>query len=137
MTRGDFYIGTGLNAMWIGSICHDAFPDKIPCGILIETNKTMFEKKVIEFLKSDRASSDIPSEGDRWPWPWGDSRLTDYVYMFDLKKEMVVASYFGCEFFNPIKIVQGEDLMTSSISKTKPKFPLMKMVINKDGSYTT
>ena len=137
MTRGDFYIGIGPSARWIGSTTHDAFPSKIPCEIIIETNETMFEELVMEFLLSDRAASIIPTEGDRWAWPWRNSRLTDYTYMLDVKAGKVIASNFGSPFFDPLKIRQGEDLRTSTLKMKQPRFPIMKMEINKDGSYIT
>jgi hypothetical protein len=57
--------------------------------------------------------------------------------MFDFKVGRVVASHFGDEFFDPLKIKQGEDLNGATLAIGIPKFPLMRMVINKDGSYTT
>lgn len=137
MTRGDFYIGTGSSARWIGSITHDAFPDKIPSDILIQVNAIMFEETVIEFLEKDRINAIIPSDRDGWPWPWDDSQLTDYTYMFDFDNSRVIASHFGGDFFDPLKIRQGEDLNAAEYSLDPPKFPIMKMEINKDGSYTT
>jgi len=137
MTRGDFYIGTGSSAKWIGSISHDAFPDKIPAEILIQVNAVMFEEAVIEFLESDRNNAIISSDGDGWPWPWDDSQLTDYTYMFDFDRGMVITSRYGCNFFDPLKVRQGEGLDVAELSMPKPKFPIMKMEINRDGSNTT
>ncbi len=53
MTRGDFYIGIGPDARWIGSISHDAYPDVIPCDIITAINPIMFEEKVLDFLEND------------------------------------------------------------------------------------
>lgn len=135
MTKGDFYIGTGRSARWIGSIGHDAFD--VPCEILTQINATMFEEAVVEFLEKDRDRSLIPSDGDGWAWPWDDSRLTDYVYMFDFERSMVIASRFGSSFYDPLKVKQGEDLNTADLKIGIPNFPIMRMDINIDGSYTT
>ena len=137
MTKGDFYIGTGPQARWIGSIYHDAFPDYVPCEILTEVNPIMYEEKVLEFLRGDNGRGIVSDDGDEWPWIWPDSNMTDYVYMFDLEVGRVVASQFACDFFDPMKIRNGEDLDDATLAMGKPKFPLMKMEINRDGSYTS
>ena len=139
MTRGDFYIGTGPDARWIGSINRDAFPDEIPCDIITAVNPIMFEEKVLDFLNSEKNFVSIAQDGDGWPWPWNDSNTTDYTYMFDLEVGRVVTSHFGCDFFDPLKVRQGEDLKNATLAIGKPKFPIMKleMKIKRDGSYTT
>lgn len=135
MTKGDFYIGTGFDARWIGSINHDAQPQLIPCEILIQINPIAFEEKVLDFLEKDCRSS-IAQRGDEWPWPWADSRFTDFSYMFDLIQGRILASEFGRELFDPLVILQGEDLMKANIGGM-PKFPLMRLNILRDGSHTT
>jgi len=135
MTRGDFYIGTGPDARWIGSVNHDAFPDVIPCDIITQVNPIMFEEAVLEFLKNDKGY--IRQNGDKWPWPWQDSHLTDYTYMFDLQVGRVVASSFGNEFFDPLKIKQGELIDDATLAMGRPKFPLMRMDLNNYGSNLT
>ena len=81
-SNADFYTGQGREAKWIGSIDQDGYPDAIPAEILIQVNEIMFEELVVDFLQSRRPRSYISSEGDRWPWLWVDSNMTDYAYMF-------------------------------------------------------
>jgi hypothetical protein len=121
-TRADFYIGV-RNPRWIGSLSKDGFPWDIPCRLLIQTNKVGYEESVCEYLKIKNGV--IPSEGDKWPWPWPDSRLSDYSYFFSLTYGKVFAySMVDSIVFDPLKIVQGEDLHTARISII-PTFPQM------------
>lgn len=137
MTRGDFYLGIDRSAKWIGSINHDAFPDKVSCDIITEVNPIMYEEKVLEFLRNDRPSSFIAQDGASWPWPWNDSNTTDYTYMFDFERGRVVASNFGGHFFDPLLIKQGVEFAAALLNIGLPTFPLMKMEIYRDGSYST
>lgn len=123
MTKADFYIGVGQDAKWVGSVERDGYPDAIPAEILIQINEIMFEELVVEFLQSRRPYSFIASEGDKWPWLWSDSRMTDYAYIFFHAK--VVMSQFGKEMIDPIKIVQGEDLLAADLRLYPPCFPIM------------
>jgi len=139
MTKADFYVGTGLNARWIGSIRIDGYPDgAIPAEIFLQVNKIMFEEMVLDFLRKKKQErwAAIADEGDPWPWLWIDSQITDYTYMFDNKLEKVIASQGGREFFDPIKIIQGEDMNSAELGIGRPRFPQMSFVI-KDGSRLT
>lgn len=94
-TRADFYIQPGeelKEAIYLGSIAWDGYPDGIPEDILKAEDTISFGDAVMGFLtKRDDASL---SERDGWPWPWEDSRTTDYAYVFE---EARVAIYrFGC-----------------------------------------
>jgi hypothetical protein len=108
MTRGDFYIGQGPESNWIGSITHDAFPQNIPLDILICINPTLYEELVVEFI--EKMNGIIKTNGQGWPWPWHDSKLTDYSYIFEPTVDKVLASHLGEDLFDPIAIVQGEDM---------------------------
>lgn len=79
-TRADFYIGRGPEAEWLGSIAYDGYPDGIETTILDATTPKKFRAAVAKFLK-ERDDSTFPDQG--WPWPWEDSRTTDYAYAFD------------------------------------------------------
>lgn len=140
MTKADFYIGTGLGARWIGSIGTDGYPvdGVISSEIFLQVNKIMFEEMVLDLLRKEKQDdwAAIADEGDPWPWLWIDSHFTDYVYMFDKKLEKVIASRGGREFFDPIKIIQGEDMNTAELGIGKPKFPQMSFIV-KDGSRLT
>ena len=56
-------------------------------------------KAIAKFL-SEREDGSIP-ERDGWPWPWDDSRTTDYIYTFDSGK--IYASCFGHAWFEAVK----------------------------------
>lgn len=79
-TRADFYVGVGQEAEWLGSIAYDGYEwaenNTTPLR-KAKTEKT-FRKAVAKILTRDDAT--LPSMG--WPWPWEDSRTTDYAYYF-------------------------------------------------------
>lgn len=78
-TRADFYVGKGEQSEWLGSIAMDGYPDGIPDNLLACTNKEVYRDFVTVFLsRCDHAT--LPEMG--WPWPWDDSRLTDFSYTF-------------------------------------------------------
>jgi len=124
MTRADFYIGQGPDANWIGSINHDGYPENIPTDILICINPVLYEELVVEFIKTYEYGV-IRSEGGKWCWPWGDSRLTDYSYIFEPSVNKVLASKYGKSLFDPVAIKQGEDLIYADAGLGPPKFPMM------------
>ena len=119
-TRADFYIGI-REPRWIGSLQFDGFPWSIACKILIQVNETMYEETVIEYLKLKRGI--IPSDGDAWPWPWEDSQMSDYSYFFSKAYGKVFAYSMSEKIvFDPIKVMQGEDLNSARVEIT-PTFP--------------
>ena len=121
-TRADFYIDI-IEPKWIGSITQDGQPWNIPCKILIQNNVTMYEETVVEFLHTRRAI--IESMGRNWPWPWEDSRMTDYSYFFANQPGAVYAySMRENIMFYPLRVMQGEDLNKARVM-LMPKFPLM------------
>jgi hypothetical protein len=121
-TRADFYIGVN-KPVWIGSIHQDGEPWFIPCKILVQNNATMYEETVVDFLTMKKGI--IESIGDHWPWPWEDSRLTDYSYFFS-KKYGAVYAYSRTDkvMFYPLKIMQGDDLKTARVL-IMANFPMM------------
>jgi hypothetical protein len=96
-TRADFYVGRGEKAEWLGSIAWDGYPGGIDPKLLKSESEEDYRYRVKEFLK--REDGTLPEDG--WPWPWEDSRTTDYAYAFDEGK--VWASCFGNKWFNPLK----------------------------------
>lgn len=112
-SRADFYIGI-KEPKWIGSINQDGHPWHIPCKLLVQINATMYEEITVEFLMA-RAGY-IESHGDEWPWPWEDSRMTDYSYFFS-KSYSCVYAYSATDkiMFHPLRIMQGEDISTALI----------------------
>lgn len=77
-TRADFYVGTGKEAEWIGSISYDGDPDGSPSRAVRARTEGQYRKRVEELMTERDNISTRPSEG--WPWPWKDSHTTDYAY---------------------------------------------------------
>lgn len=97
-TRADFYVGRGLEAEWLGSIAYDGYPDgrpsEPPDPVITATSEAEYRQRVADLLKRCTAST-TPDRG--WPWPWEDSRTTDYAYAFDAG---IWASNFGGPWFD-------------------------------------
>src|ERR1041384_2735098 len=91
-TRADFYVGTGPQAEWLGSVAYDGSPHGAPATVIKKRSETTYRAAVLELL--DNPGSDFlptrPEEG--WPWPWEDSRTTDYAYTWarDPQDEVVL-----------------------------------------------
>jgi hypothetical protein len=110
-TRADFYVGRGEDAEWIGSVAWDGYPDGFrKGGILNAATEDAFRAAVTRML-GRRDDATTPDLG--WPWPWEDSRTTDYAYAFDSGK--VWASCFGHEWFDPTKPEPEEDTPKSAV----------------------
>jgi hypothetical protein len=97
-TRADFYIGRGKQAEWLGSIAWDGYPEGIDNPVKNATTAAEFREAVITLL-AGRDDATVPDMG--WPWPWEDSRTTDFAYAFDEGK--VYAAHFGHGWFNPFQ----------------------------------
>ena len=93
-TRADFYVGRGKEAEWLGSIAYDGYPSGIDEAVLKATTEADYRAEVTKFLAGEESAT-LPEQG--WPWPWEDSRTTDYAYAFDGGK--VYASGFGGAWF--------------------------------------
>ena len=78
-TRADFYVGRGEQAEWLGSIAWDGDPAGIDEPVRRACLEKHYREAVSIFLMRDDAT--LPAAG--WPWPWDDSRTTDYAYAFD------------------------------------------------------
>lgn len=121
-TRADFYLGRGRNAEWLGSIAYDGYPyvfdrNGIPMNVLKSTDKLEFMHYLYLFF---RKKDDYISTSNGWPWPWEDSRTTDYSYAFDDGK--VYVSCFGHKWktWEDLKKEEPEEE-----DEEKEEFPLM------------
>jgi hypothetical protein len=105
-TRADFYVGTGETAEWLGSIGWDGYPDGNPADLIRANSEAEYRELVAKCIAENRGR--LPKDG--WPWPWRDSRLTDYSYAWvsedssypGVPAGKVVASAFGRPFFDPL-----------------------------------
>lgn len=134
-TRCDFYVGRGESAEWLGSLAFDGYriaeveeqhkdkdADNKACwGIKTATSEADYRQAVSELLAMNSDAS-LPSDG--WPWPWEDSRTTDYSYAFDGGK--TYTSIFGHKWFDPM-VEQDPELEEGA---SKEVFPNMKAVQN-------
>lgn len=80
-TRADFYIGRGEKAEWLGSLCYDGYPNGVPEDVLRNSHTEQEWRANVAKLLAGEESATIPEQG--WPWPWEDSRTTDYAYAWD------------------------------------------------------
>jgi hypothetical protein len=94
-TRCDFYVGRGTKAEWLGSIAWDGDPRN--CTTVIRAESEVGFRENVATLLAAREDGTTPDRG--WPWPWNDSRTTDYACAFDDGK--VWASCFGRAWFDP------------------------------------
>jgi len=91
-TRADFYIGRGEKAEWLGSVAFDGHPLGFEDRLLKASTERKFRNAVTAELDA-RVDATKPEQG--WPWPWADSRTTDYAYAFDGR---VFVSCFGSQW---------------------------------------
>jgi hypothetical protein len=89
-TRADFYLGRGKAAQWLGSIGWDGHPESLPFADVKSKDDFMATVKGLE------ARDDFTPFEAGWPWPWEDSRTTDYAYAWD---DGVWVSQFGSPWF--------------------------------------
>lgn len=81
-TRADFYVGHGPEAEWLGSVAYDGHQWHEDSGQPLCRAKTPEDfRAAVAAMLSGRDDATLPAQG--WPWPWTDSRTTDYAYVFD------------------------------------------------------
>lgn len=124
-TRADFYIKEKEKLTWLGSIAWDGNPGSVAPELLSAKTQAGFAKQLEKFL-APREDTTMPEQG--WPWPWNDSRTTDYAYAFDVEKGGVLCSSFGKAWRAVPNPLPTDDTCDEEKWKTagKPKFPDMK-----------
>jgi|ERR1035437_23266 hypothetical protein len=95
-TRSDYYVGTGPEAVWLGSLAWDGYPDGVEPSVLNATTEDEYREALAGWFLA-REDATLPAEG--WPWPWDDSGITDYAYTFD--GGSVKAAVNGVGWFDP------------------------------------
>lgn len=122
-TRADFYIRRGRvlrQVDWIGAIAWDGYPEGVPNKILeAETEEDFL--KAVQDMKKDRDDF-VDPEKDGWPWPWENSYLTDYVYVFNTKTKKVKYKSFD-------KVTKFPDM--SDYKKATGKSGFLHFVVKK------
>jgi len=106
-------------------------PRSIPKELLNSKIEEEFRKNVSDFLMI-RNGATTPDQG--WPWPWKDSRTTDFTYSFYNKK--VYSSYFGKIWFDPLSNSIDDEEEPKDKESTDnlgtPVFPDMTNIQNVD-----
>lgn len=116
-TRADFYIGKGLDAEWLGSIGWDGYPSGIPDRIINATDEASYRAEVEDFIHN-REDGTKPEQG--WPWPWNDSKTTDWAYAF------TTGRVEGCCFGEGWVIPDSDMDDPTEFISTEVEFPYMK-----------
>lgn len=124
-TRADFYTRKDGQMKWLGSQGWDGYPEGINEKLLGATDEAEYEQIVNQYL-SNRKDATFPKDG--WPWPWNDSRTTDYAYIFENGK--VMSSCFGGPLFDPLKEEEESDEEGKDNAKMEGYFPDMKDIQN-------
>lgn len=124
-TRSDFYIMDHDGSMeWIGSGFKDGSPVRLPISLIIQTNKLMFEEAVFDYLHKNNGI--VKFDGKGWEWPWADSRMTDYTYIFHICTGKVLMCKAGSRPVDALKILQGMDMIGADVGIGTIKFPVMR-----------
>lgn len=124
-TRADFYIGRGVDAEWLGSVAWDGYPEGFD-KVLFQQKRPGAWRRAVEIMLAGREDATTPDKG--WPWPWEDSRTTDYAYAYE--KGRVWASAFGHKWFDPQRkepdTSEGEKVAVFPNMKARQKVTLGK-----------
>jgi len=120
-TRADFYVGRGKDSEWLGSIAWDGYPDDSDVSVLfIAASEQGWRDAVASFIEG-REDGTRPDQG--WPWPWEDSRTTDYSYAFD--EGGVWFSSFGHRWWNSSQVKEAMEDESDCGDADKVEFPDM------------
>lgn len=97
-TRADYYVGRDPKTMvWLGSTAWDGYPDGKPAFYRLAKAETA-EEYLVAIKKLAKGEDDWTDPKQGWPWPWGDSRTTDYAYAWDAGR--LWCSRFGHKWFD-------------------------------------
>lgn len=122
-SKADFYIGMGPSAEWLGSVHRCGELWALSTNILIQSSRVMYEELVTEYIELCKGI--VAEHVCQWPWPWDDSRMTEYTYIFLPTRNKVYMSVMGEMLVDPIRLLKGEDLQTANSMLGYPDFPVM------------
>lgn len=110
-TRCDFYVSKENEIIWLGSYGWDGYPEGVAKEIDLQNCNTEseFKDKVNKFLSDNNGI--FPKDG--WPWPWNDSKTTDFHYIFHDSK-VFVSNYSSKyielnKYLDNLKAINEED----------------------------
>lgn len=112
-TRADFYVAKPDGLEWLGSIAWDGYEIG---HVALAPTEDLFRQSLEEFF-AGRDDATRPENG--WPWPWNNSNMTDYGYVF-VEGHGVVFKRFGREVYSaadPDKQVEGVDFTYPDMSE--------------------
>jgi hypothetical protein len=122
-TRADFYVGRGTHAEWLGSVGYDGYPDGWPgdpkYGPIVAVRTDATFREMVQLMLADCDSATVPAQG--WPWPWLNSRLTDFAYAFDEGRVWVTTFGHGWRLADENPTWDDDDLLGPKVP-----FPNMK-----------
>jgi hypothetical protein len=128
-TRCDFYVGRGPDAEWLGSLGMDGYPSGLVADpamgpVLAAATEAEYRARVARVLAAVSHAT-TPDLG--WPWPWENSRLTDFAYAFDAGA--VHVSNFGRPWHRPGEesppLPAGDDNKDPCTDERRVAFPDM------------
>ena len=123
-TRADFYTTKDSELEWLGSIAWDGYE------ISKDLEGADNEKSFLDALQEYKATrNDWTAPEDGWPWPWKDSCLTDYAYVFNGKQVDIY-------IFGRLHIADGKKIEDREEMEKVDIFPDMKEIANvTDGGF--
>jgi hypothetical protein len=122
----DFYtMDKEGNLEWIGSLFTDGSPFDLGVDLWFHVNKDQFINRVYDILAVRMEDTALRELDEEWPWHWQDSQMTDYTYIFDECMGKVYMCELGGRLLDPVKIIQGMDVIGADIGYGKVKFPNM------------
>lgn len=117
-TRADYYIGRGKDAEWLGSSAWDGYPSGVQPVVWANTMEAFTRAVARRVAKHDGST---PEDG--WPWPWDNSRTTDYAYAWDDGRVWV--SCFGMEWVPAREWDSMEQEAMDALAQDVAEFPDM------------
>ncbi len=105
-TRADFYLGFGEGSEWLGSVAWDGYQwAEGESNALMDSQTPDEFRQAVKEIQAIRDDFTTPEMG--WPWPWSDSRTTDYAYCLEDDGEFVsVVPYI---FGSPIADTEDDE----------------------------
>jgi hypothetical protein len=81
-TRADFWVRNDKGAEWVGSVGWDGYQwDENPECFLMQAKTEQEFRVAVRSIQLQRTDFSCSETG--WPWPWKNSVLTDYSYVFE------------------------------------------------------
>lgn len=110
-TRADFYYGIGSDAQWLGSHAFDGDPATVAERLSLDAGQHIASeadwRESVAALLAGLPDATLPAQG--WPWPWKDSRTTDYAYAWTPGHPQVLVSCLGSRWVDLPRVWTDRD----------------------------